>query len=155
MSGGEKSAAIHLPLFAAANALYSSAKDRCPRLIALDEAFVGIDERYKPDLFGLAVKFDLDLFMTGHDLWVTTATVPMIAHYDLFHDKVTRTTSALLLLWDGQQLIDATAGFKDNEALVTELLGFRPTRHTPLGTDATLYVPALDPDPADPEDDED
>jgi hypothetical protein len=155
MSGGEKSAAIHLPLFAAANALYSSAKDHCPRLIALDEAFVGIDERYKPDLFGLAVKFDLDLFMTGHDLWVTTASVPMIAHYDLYHDKVTRTTSALLLLWDGRQLIDATAGFKDNEALTTELLGFRPTRHTPLGTDATLYVPALDPDPADPEDDED
>ena len=26
MSGGEKSAAIHLPLFAAANALYSSSK---------------------------------------------------------------------------------------------------------------------------------
>jgi hypothetical protein len=155
MSGGEKSAAIHLPLFAAANALYGSAKDLCPRLIALDEAFVGIDERYKPDLFGLAVKFDLDLFMTGHDLWVTTATVPMIAHYDLYHDKVTRTTSALLLLWDGRQLIDATAGFKDNEALITELLGFRPTRHTPLGTDATLYVPALDPDPSGPEDDED
>jgi hypothetical protein len=155
MSGGEKSAAIHLPLFAAANALYSSAKDQCPRLIALDEAFVGIDERYKPDLFGLAVKFDLDLFMTGHDLWVTTATVPMIAHYDLYHDKVTRTTSALLLLWDGRQLIDAAAGFKDNEALTTELLGFRPTRHTPLGADATLYVPALDPDPAGPEDDED
>ena len=155
MSGGEKSAAIHLPLFAAANALYSSAKDHCPRLIALDEAFVGIDERYKPDLFGLAVKFDLDLFMTGHDLWVTTATVPMIAHYDLFHDKVTRTTSALLILWDGQQLIDASAGFQDNEAITTELLGFRPTRHTPLGTDATLYVPALGPDPSNPEDDED
>ena len=143
MSGGEKSAAIHLPLFAAANALYSSAKPDCPRLIALDEAFVGIDERYKPDLFGLAVKFGLDLFMTGHDLWVTTATVPMIAHYDLFHDKVTRTTSALLLLWDGRQLIDATVGFKDNESLTTELLGFRPTRHAPLGADATLYVPAL------------
>jgi hypothetical protein len=155
MSGGEKSAAIHLPLFAAANALYGSAKDRCPRLIALDEAFVGIDERYKPDLFGLAVKFDLDLFMTGHDLWVTTGTVPMIAHYDLFHDKVTRTTSALLILWDGEQLIDAAAGFKDNDALVAELLGFRPTRHTPLGTESTLYVPALEPDPAGPDDDED
>ena len=90
-----EAAAIHLPLFAAANALYSSAKDPCPRLTALDEAFVGIDERYKPDLFRLAVKFDLDLFITGHDLWVTTATVPMIAHNDLFHDKVTRTTSAL------------------------------------------------------------
>ena len=140
MSGGEKSAAIHLPLFAAANALYSSAKDQCPRMIALDEAFVGIDERYKPDLFGLAVKFDLDLFMTGHDLWVTTATVPMIAHYDMYHDKTTRTVSSLLMLWDGAQLIDAGAGYADNEALVTELLGFRPTRHAPVATASTLYA---------------
>ncbi|HEX4088388.1 MAG TPA: SbcC/MukB-like Walker B domain-containing protein [Trebonia sp.] len=154
MSGGEKSAAIHLPLFAAANALYSSAKEHCPRLIALDEAFVGIDERYKPDLFGLAVKFDLDLFMTGHDLWVTTDTVPMIAHYDLYHDKVTRTTSALLILWDGQQLIDATAGYKDNDALTTEILGLRPTRHTPLGVNSTLYTPALGPSPDDDEDED-
>ncbi|HEX6522408.1 MAG TPA: TIGR02680 family protein [Streptosporangiaceae bacterium] len=142
MSGGEKSAAIHLPLFAAANALYSSAKDHCPRMIALDEAFVGIDERYKPDLFGLAVKFDLDLFMTGHDLWVTTATVPMIAHYDMYHDKTTRTVSSLLMLWDGQQLIDSAASYADNDALVTEMLGFRPTRHAPLGTASTLYSPA-------------
>jgi predicted nucleic acid-binding Zn-ribbon protein len=140
MSGGEKSAAIHLPLFAAANALYSSAKDLCPRMIALDEAFVGIDERYKPDLFGLAVKFDLDLFMTGHDLWVTTATVPMIAHYDMLHDKTTRTVSSLLMLWDGEQLVDASAGYADNDTLVAELLGFRPTRHAPLGTAATLYA---------------
>ena len=140
MSGGEKSASIHLPLFAAANALYSSAKPDCPRLIALDEAFVGIDERYKPDLFGLAVKFDLDLFMTGHDLWVTTATVPLIAHYDMYHDKTTRTVSSLLMLWDGEQLIDASAGYADNEALVSELLGFRPTRHAPLGAAATLYA---------------
>ncbi|HEY6792310.1 MAG TPA: SbcC/MukB-like Walker B domain-containing protein, partial [Trebonia sp.] len=138
MSGGEKSASIHLPLFAAANALYSSASPHCPRVIALDEAFVGIDERYKPDLFGLAVKFDLDLFMTGHDLWVTCETVPMIAHYDMYHDKTTRTVSSLLVLWDGAALIDASAGFRDNEALATELLGFRPTRHAPLGTGATL-----------------
>ena len=109
-------------------------------MIALDEAFVGIDERYKPDLFGLAVKFDLDLFMTGHDLWVTCDTVPMIAHYDMYHDKTTRTVSSLLVLWDGMALIDASAGFADNEALATELLGFRPTRHAPLGTASTLYA---------------
>jgi hypothetical protein len=152
MSGGEKSAAIHLPLFAAANALYSSAKDQCPRVIALDEAFVGIDERYKPDLFGLAVKFDLDLFMTGHDLWVTTATVPMIAHYDMYHDKTTRTVSALLLIWDGEQLLDASAGYPDNDALVAELLGFVPTRHAPLGSGLTLYPADLD-DQVEDEDD--
>jgi hypothetical protein len=155
MSGGEKSAAIHLPLFAAANALYSSAKDHCPRMIALDEAFVGIDERYKPDLFGLAVKFDLDLFMTGHDLWVTTATVPMIAHYDMYHDKTTRTVSALLLLWDGEQLLDASAGYSDNETLVAELLRFRPSRHAPLRGGETLYSTDAADVRGDDEDDED
>jgi Putative exonuclease SbcCD, C subunit len=154
MSGGEKSAAIHLPLFAAANALYSSAKDHCPRMIALDEAFVGIDERYKPDLFGLAVKFDLDLFMTGHDLWVTTATVPMIAHYDMYHDKTTRAVSSLLMLWDGEQLVDASAGHADNDALVAQLLGFRPTRYAPLGAGETLYAAAAGA-PAEDEEDED
>jgi hypothetical protein len=155
MSGGEKSAAIHLPLFAAANALYSSAKDHCPRMIALDEAFVGIDERYKPDLFGLAVKFDLDLFMTGHDLWVTTPTVPMIAHYDMYHDKTTRTVSALLILWDGEQLLDASAGYADNDALVEQLLGFPPTRYAPLATRETLYAtgPVAAPDDDDEDDD--
>ena len=125
-------------------------------MIALDEAFVGIDERYKPDLFGLAVKFDLDLFMTGHDLWVTTATVPMIAHYDMYHDKTTRTVSSLLMLWDGEQLIDAAAGYADNDALVTELLRFRPTRHAPLGTASTLYAgPESDTDEDDDAEDDD
>ncbi|HEX4832559.1 MAG TPA: SbcC/MukB-like Walker B domain-containing protein, partial [Trebonia sp.] len=155
MSGGEKSASIHLPLFAAAGALYSSASGHCPRLIALDEAFVGIDERYKPDLFGLAVKFSLDLFMTGHDLWVTCDTVPMIAHYDMYHDKTSRTVSSLLVLWDGAALIDASAGFRDNEALATELLGFRPSRHAPLGTGATLDSEAPGSGLSDDEDEED
>jgi hypothetical protein len=77
--------------------------------------------------------------MTGHDLWVTTATVPMIAHYDMYHDKTTRTVSSLLMLWDGAQLIDSAAGYADNDALVTELLGFRPARHAPLATASTLY----------------
>ena len=155
MSGGEKSASIHLPLFAAANALYSSAKAHCPRMIALDEAFVGIDERYKPDLFGLAVKFDLDLFMTGHDLWVTCATVPMIAHYDMYHDKTTHTVSSLLMLWDGTQLLDAAAGYADNDDLVTRLLGFRPTRHAPLGSGETLYAAVVGDQAEDDEEEED
>ena len=62
--------------------------------------------RPSADLFGLTVKFDLDLFMTG------TA------------------------------LIDSSAGFADNEALATELLGFRPTRHAPLDAESTLCTPA-------------
>jgi uncharacterized protein (TIGR02680 family) len=131
MSGGEKSAAIHLPLFAAGNALYSSAHPHCPRPIALDEAFAGIDGNFLPDLLGLTTKFDLDLFMTGHELWITYPSVPMIAHYDLRHDEASHTVSSLLILWDGEQLIDAAAGFGGNDDVARELLGFTPTRREP------------------------
>lgn len=146
MSGGEKSAAIHLPLFAAANALYSSAKPTCPRMIALDEAFAGIDDRYKPELLGLAVKFGLDLFMTGHDLWIHFDTVPMAAHYDMHHDKSAHAVSSMLMLWDGTQTIDADAGFSGNEELAETLLGFRPSRRAPALTAGTLLAPDGDDD---------
>ncbi|MEU9886257.1 SbcC/MukB-like Walker B domain-containing protein [Sphaerisporangium sp. NPDC051011] len=132
MSGGEKSAAIHLPLFAAANALYSSASGGCPRMIALDEAFAGIDDVYKPDLLGLTVRYDLDVFMTGHDLWARYETVPAAAHYDMHSDKASHTVSAMLVLWDGCELVDSAAGFSGNEELAKELLGFAPTRRGPL-----------------------
>ncbi len=156
MSGGEKSAAIHLPLFAAANALYSSSKPDCPRLIALDEAFAGIDDTFKPELLGLTVKFDLDLFMTGHDLWVTYPTVPVIAHYDMQHDKAAHTLSTLLALWDGEQLLDAGAGFAGNEELAAELLGFRPSRYVPAGVGDVLQLGSGGADDAaDDESDED
>src|SRR5699024_2923228 len=150
---GEKSAAIHLPLFAAANALYSSALPTCPRVVALDEAFAGIDDRYKPDLMGLTVTFDLDMFMTGHDLWVHSDSVPiaahpdmhydsvpMAAHYDMHHDKGNHTVSALLMLWDGEHTIDADAGFAGNEELTAELLGITPSRFVPQSTAGTLLA---------------
>ena len=142
MSGGEKSAAIHLPLFAAANALYTSATSTCPRVVALDEAFAGIDDRYKPELMGLTVTFDLDMFMTGHDLWVHYDSVPMAAHYDMHHDKASGTVSALLMLWDGEQTLDADAGFAGNEELAAELLGITPTRYVPRSTAGTLLAEA-------------
>jgi hypothetical protein len=140
MSGGEKSAAIHMPLFAAANALYSSSKPTCPRMVALDEAFAGIDDKFKPELLGLTVRFDLDLFMTGHDLWATYPTVPTIVHYDMQHDKAAHALSTFLALWDGEQLVDADAGYAGNEDLAAELLGFRPTRHVPAGVGGVLTM---------------
>jgi hypothetical protein len=116
-------------------------------MIALDEAFAGIDDRYKPELLGLTVTFGLDLFMTGHDLWVHYDTVPMAAHYDMHHDKAAHAVSAMLMLWDGTQTIDADAGFSGNDELAAGLLGITPSRHTPASTEGTLLA-AL------PEDDE-
>ncbi|MFD8527175.1 TIGR02680 family protein [Streptosporangium canum] len=110
LSGGEQSVSLHLPLFAAAHAMLNSARPDAPRLLALDEAFAGVDDTGRSELMGLAAQFDLDLFMTGYDLWATHAAVPAAAHYDLAHSPVEHTVSALLLVWDGAELIADDAG---------------------------------------------
>jgi hypothetical protein len=78
--------------------------------------------------------------MTGHDLWVTYPTVPVLAHYDLQHDKAAHTLSTLLALWDGEQLVDADAGFAGNSDLASELLGFRPSRYVPAEVGDVLAI---------------
>jgi uncharacterized protein (TIGR02680 family) len=110
LSGGEQSVSLHLPLFAAAHAMLNSARPEAPRLLALDEAFAGVDDTGRGELLSLAAQFDLDLFMTGYDLWATHASVPGAAHYDLAHSPVEHTVSALLLVWDGAELLADDAG---------------------------------------------
>jgi uncharacterized protein (TIGR02680 family) len=110
LSGGEQSVSLHLPLFAAAHAMLNSARPHAPRLLALDEAFAGVDDTGRGELMGLAAQFDLDLFMTGYDLWATEGAIRAAAHYDLAHSPVQHTVSALLLVWDGTELIADEAG---------------------------------------------
>ena len=106
LSGGEKAATVHLPLFAAAHAHFGAARPTCPRLIALDEAFAGIDETGTPELLRLAHAFDLDWFLTGHNLWVTESFLPAVMHYDLAHDPNTRAVSAWPVLWNGRETVE-------------------------------------------------
>jgi uncharacterized protein (TIGR02680 family) len=104
LSGGEQSVSLHLPLFAAANALFGSARATAPRMLGLDEAFAGVDDNGRRELMTLATEFDLDLFMTGFDLWATHPGVPGAAHYDLSHSASDATVATVLLTWNGTQL---------------------------------------------------
>lgn len=106
LSGGEKAASLHLPLFAAAHAAFAAGTPTCPRLLALDEAFAGIDDQGRSELLSLSVAFDLDLFMTGFDLWAVDRAVPGVAHYDLLHLADEHAVSSLLILWTGEELIE-------------------------------------------------
>ncbi|MFC4061876.1 TIGR02680 family protein [Planomonospora corallina] len=135
LSGGEQSVSLHLPLFAAAHAMLNSARPDAPRLLALDEAFAGVDDTGRSELMSLATQFDLDLFMTGYDLWATHATVPAAAHYDLAHSPVDHTVSALLLVWDGAKLLADDAGE------LTAALGSPDVRRVP--TAPVLSEPVL------------
>jgi len=130
LSGGEQSVSLHLPLFAAAHVLLSSASPTCPRLLALDEAFAGIDDPGRNELLGLTAQFDLDLFMTGYDLWATYPTVPACAHYDLAHSAVEHTVSSLLMVWDGKELLTDSEIADSGEDLAAAL-GSPGTRRRP------------------------
>ncbi|GII06042.1 SbcC/MukB-like Walker B domain-containing protein [Planobispora takensis] len=135
LSGGEQSVSLHLPLFAAAHAMLNSARPEAPRLLALDEAFAGVDDTGRGELMSLATQFDLDLFMTGYDLWATHAAVPAAAHYDLAHSPVEHTVSALLLVWDGAKLL------ADDVGELTAALGSPDVRRVPA--EPVLSEPVL------------
>ncbi|GAA4719259.1 TIGR02680 family protein [Phytohabitans rumicis] len=138
LSGGEQSVSLHLPLFAAANALFGSARPEAPRLLGLDEAFAGVDDNGRGELMALAKQFDLDLFMTGYDLWAAHPAVSGAAHYDLSHSAVEHTVSTVLLVWDG------SANIADFDGSLARALGSPETRRAPAAPDDAVPQLAFD-----------
>ncbi|MGK8556962.1 TIGR02680 family protein [Nocardia gipuzkoensis] len=135
LSGGEQSVSLHLPLFAAAHVMLDSADPQAPRLLALDEAFAGVDDNGRSELLGLSVQFDLDLFMTGYDLWITYPHVPACAHYDLAHSAAENTVSATLLVWDSGELLAEHDGTD-----LTAALGSPDRRRVPTTIEGGLEL---------------
>jgi uncharacterized protein (TIGR02680 family) len=101
-SGGEQSVLIHLPLFAAAAAMYGDSQS--PRLIMLDEALSGIDDETRERVLEATAAFDLDIVMTSHELWGTYRSVPQLAIYQLHRENGTFGVHAIPFLWDGDVL---------------------------------------------------
>ncbi|WP_027940601.1 TIGR02680 family protein [Amycolatopsis taiwanensis] len=82
LSGGEKAIALHLPLFAAVAAHYQ-AVPTAPRLILLDEVFVGVDSSNRGQVFELLTSLDLDLMLTSDHEWCSYREIPGIAIHNL------------------------------------------------------------------------
>ncbi|WP_336083637.1 SbcC/MukB-like Walker B domain-containing protein [Nocardia sp. SSK8] len=143
LSGGEQSVSLHLPLFAAAHVMLDSADPQAPRLLALDEAFAGVDDNGRSELLGLSVQFDLDLFMTGYDLWITYGHVPGCAHYDLAHSTAENTVSATLLVWDSGELLAEHDGGD-----LTAALGSPNRRRVPTTIEGGLTLEGMPGEPA-------
>jgi len=79
-SGGERALVASVPLFAAASAYYKSAGNpNAPRLIALDEAFAGVDDDSRAKCLGLLATFDMDVVMTSEREWGCYPQVPGLA----------------------------------------------------------------------------
>ena len=108
LSGGEAATLLHLPLFAAAAAQYSNGSVQGPRVIALDEAFVGIDDKMRARLMGLLTQLDLDVILTSHEFWGFYDTVPALVLYDLVRRPPTPGVYAQRFDWAAD--VSSTAG---------------------------------------------
>jgi hypothetical protein len=107
-SGGEKAVALHLPLFAAAAAQFASANPTCPRMILLDEAFAGIDERMRAQLLGLLERFDLDFVLTSHELWGCYPELSALGIYHLHREPGIPGVATAHFRWDGRRRVEVT-----------------------------------------------
>jgi uncharacterized protein (TIGR02680 family) len=106
-SGGEKAIALTIPQFAAAAAHYRTAHPLAPRLILLDEAFVGIDTDMRSKSMGLLHAFDLDFVMTSEREWGCYATLPGLAIYQLATRAGIDAVGVTRWVWNGHQRVRA------------------------------------------------
>jgi uncharacterized protein (TIGR02680 family) len=105
LSGGEKAIALHLPLFAAVAAHYETVP-RAPRLILLDEVFVGVDTVNRGQVFALLASLDLDLVLTSDHEWGAYRELDGIAIHQLVSDDVDRAVTTARFVWDGDDWLD-------------------------------------------------
>lgn len=101
-SGGERVLAACVPLFAAASSHYSSGHRHAPRLIALDEAFAGVDDDSRAKCLGLLAAFDLDVVMTSEREWACYPTVPGIGIAQLARREGIDAVLVTPWRWDGR-----------------------------------------------------
>lgn len=108
-SGGEKAMAMYVPLFAAVNAQYKKADNEDhPRIIALDEAFAGVDDKNISSMFELVHKLDFDYIMNSQALWGCYETVKGIRIAELLRPMNSQIVTIIRYTWNGhERMLDA------------------------------------------------
>ncbi len=105
-SGGEKAMAMYVPLFAAVNAQYKKAENKDhPRMIALDEAFAGVDDKNISSMFALVQKLDFDYIMNSQSLWGCFDTVRGIRIAELLRPMNSQIVTIIRYTWNGREKV--------------------------------------------------
>ena len=103
-SGGERALVVSVPLFAAASSHYKSAGNpHAPRLIALDEAFAGVDDDSRAKCLGLLATFDMDVVMTSEREWGCYPQVPGLGICQLARQEGIDAVLVTPWRWDGRE----------------------------------------------------
>ncbi len=105
-SGGEKAMAMYVPLFGAVNAQYKKADNKDhPRIIALDEAFAGVDDKNIKSMFELVDKLDFDYIMNSQALWGCFETVKGLRIAELHRPENSQVVTVIRYTWNGHERI--------------------------------------------------
>ncbi len=119
-SGGEKAIAMYIPLFAGINAKYNSARSDAPRVIALDEAFAGVDDVNILDSFRILSELDLDYILTSQMLWGDYESVKKLSIAELYHMPESDVISVIRYIWNGSKknLVTSDMEYEEYESTV-------------------------------------
>lgn len=101
LSGGERAKSMYVPLFAAVYAKLMTAEDKALRLIALDEAFAGVDNSNIREMFDILSQLNLDYILTSQSLWGDYDTVPALSMCELIKDEANRAVGVRHYRWNG------------------------------------------------------
>lgn len=102
-SGGEKAMAMYVPLFSAVVAKYQGAREDVPRIISLDEAFAGVDNRNIRDMFRLMSEFRFNFIINSQVLWGDSDTLDGLAIYQLHRLNNQKFVTVMSFIWNGKE----------------------------------------------------
>lgn len=102
-SGGEKAMSMYVPLFSAVAAKYRGGREDAPRLISLDEAFAGVDNRNIRDMFRMMAEFQFDFIINSQVLWGDCDTLDALAIYQLIRPENAKFITVMPYLWNGNK----------------------------------------------------
>ena len=92
---------MYIPLFAGIYAKFNSARRDAPRIVALDEAFAGVDDDNILDCFRIMNEMDLDYILTSQILWGDYSSIKHLAISELYHLPSSNVVSIIRYKWDG------------------------------------------------------
>ena len=102
-SGGEKAKTMYIPLFAAVSAKLIDANENALRLVALDEAFAGVDELNIREMFGIMNSLELDYILTSQSLWGDYDVIKVLAIANLIRPKNSQVVGVQRYRWNGKE----------------------------------------------------
>ncbi len=101
-SGGERAKSMYIPLFASVYAKLNMARNNALRLIALDEAFAGVDEDNIREMFGILNNLNLDFVINSQVLWGDYDTISDLSICELIRPQNSQTVSVERYRWNGK-----------------------------------------------------